>query len=375
MAGRLYLLEGHWSAVYDVTSSPSRWVETRAIYSGKRSKKEPKKEEIKKLKLKDIVLGHFFSVGSYIDSLYPHPTANDNRSRRTVRRIFSSSRPIHANDDPPSWARAYHPMRMAPTTRTESRIPAESPPLSLVTRTTAVGFLAYPPILTAIPANRRVLFILPNALETRLTTDRTHHDTCDAFAITRIVEVIYEAPETTTKTVPKVINKTAPKLISKVSRKSMSRCRTRCYLDIAIDGEAVGRIVIELRTDVNPRTCENFRALCTAKYGYSYKECKFHRIIPNFVLQTGDVELKTEKREGNGGVSIYGRSFADEDLKTLRHHQYGIVSMANCGPHTNNSQFMIVMDPDGTEWRTSPSLTPFPLHLCFICCDHNRLTD
>lgn len=79
----------------------------------------------------------------------------------------------------------------------------------------------------------------------------------------------------------------------------------------------------------------------------------FHvsRIIPGYIVQTGDVEHKGTKREGNGGRSIYGRSFADEDLKKLGHDKAGILSMANRGPHTNSSQFMIITDPEGADWR------------------------
>lgn len=139
----------------------------------------------------------------------------------------------------------------------------------------------------------------------------------------------------------------------KVPKSRIISKRIHCFMDIAIDGESAGRIIFELRPDVNPRTCENFRLLCTGERGLSYKDCKFHRIIPGFVLQTGDVELKTQKKEGRGGLSIYGRSFADENLKKLKHDGYGVVSMANAGPHTNNSQFMIVVDEKGTDWRKS----------------------
>lgn len=135
-----------------------------------------------------------------------------------------------------------------------------------------------------------------------------------------------------------------------VPKTGIFRKRARCFLDISIDGEAIGRIIIELRTDVNPRTCENFRLLCKGERELSYKGCKFHRIVPGFILQGGDVELKGQRKEGKGGRSIYGRSFADENLDQLSHDQYGVVSMANSGPHTNNSQFMIVVDEEGTDW-------------------------
>lgn len=138
---------------------------------------------------------------------------------------------------------------------------------------------------------------------------------------------------------------------AKVPRQRLLKKRVRCYMDITIDDEPAGRIVIELRTDINPRTSENFRALCTGERGLSYQGCKFHRIVPGFIIQTGDVELKGQKKEGRGGKSIYGRSFADENIDKLSHDRYGIISMANCGPHTNSSQFMIVVDPKGTDWR------------------------
>lgn len=138
----------------------------------------------------------------------------------------------------------------------------------------------------------------------------------------------------------------------KAPKQRLLKKRIRCYMDIAVDGDSAGRLVFELRADMKPRTCENFRSLCTGEHGISYKDCKFHKIVPGFVLQTGDVELKGQKKEGKGGRSIYGRSFADEKLDKLSHDGYGVLSMANAGPHTNNSQFMIVIDPKGTDWCT-----------------------
>lgn len=76
-----------------------------------------------------------------------------------------------------------------------------------------------------------------------------------------------------------------------------------------------------------------------------------HRVIPGFVVQSGDVEFKGTKKEGKGGRSIYGRTFADEDLEKLVHDQFGVVSMANAGvPHSSSSQFMIITDPVGADW-------------------------
>ena len=90
-----------------------------------------------------------------------------------------------------------------------------------------------------------------------------------------------------------------------------------------------GPINVELYPDKAPLTVANFVNL--AKRGF-YDGLKFHRVIPDFMVQGG-----CPQGTGTGGP---GYKFEDETNNGVKHER-GVLSMANAGPNTNGSQFFI----------------------------------
>lgn len=157
--------------------------------------------------------------------------------------------------------------------------------------------------------------------------------------------------------------------------------RPRVWMDISIGGKPAGRITFELFAEALPRTCRNFRALCTGEMGISprtgkplcYRGSRFHRAVntdddpPQYLregadgtgrsfeiwkgmfVQGGDIE----HGDGTGNESIYGQAFEDEGFE-FKHNDKYLLSMAGTPPmrhreaearahvpHRNGSQFFI----------------------------------
>lgn len=109
-----------------------------------------------------------------------------------------------------------------------------------------------------------------------------------------------------------------------------------------------GAILVKLTHDLTPGTVGNFVGLVEGNLenkvkpqGNKYYDgLKFHRVIPDFMIQGG-----CPQGTGTGGP---GYSFEDEFHPTLKHNRPGVLSMANSGPASNGSQFFITHVP--TEW-------------------------
>ncbi|EDO08646.1 peptidyl-prolyl isomerase cyclophilin family protein [Babesia bovis T2Bo] len=129
-------------------------------------------------------------------------------------------------------------------------------------------------------------------------------------------------------------------VISIVAAESEFTFTHKVTMNIAKNGENIGQLILGLYGDETPKTVANFVSMCEGHSVngriYSYKGSVFHRIIPNFMIQGGDIV----NGNGTGSVSIYGERFADENFN-IKHGAPGALSMANAGPNTNGSQFFI----------------------------------
>lgn len=111
-----------------------------------------------------------------------------------------------------------------------------------------------------------------------------------------------------------VVSEKSAKDADENAAKSKTEERKRVFFDITLGGLPAGRVVFELYADIAPKTCENFRVLCTGEMetlGKStgkrlhYKGVIFHRVVKDFMIQSGDFSAGN----GTGGESIYGGTF------------------------------------------------------------------
>jgi peptidyl-prolyl cis-trans isomerase-like 3 len=103
-----------------------------------------------------------------------------------------------------------------------------------------------------------------------------------------------------------------------------------------------GDIKLEIFCETVPKTAENFLALCASGF---YDGSPFHRLIPNFMVQTGSPASDPKSKTSTSIYDTSNQLFEDEIRPALRHNARGIVSMANKGPNSNGSQFFITFAP------------------------------
>lgn len=135
-----------------------------------------------------------------------------------------------------------------------------------------------------------------------------------------------------------------------------SATNTIVYLDVTVEKEHIGRVTIELFDDHTPQCAENFRSLCTGERGMSpynnvsahkvalhYRGIPFHRIIPNYIVQGGDIMHK----DGRGNISAFGYPFAATSAKAFegkcKRHIPGTIALAHNNPTQLGSQFFFNM--------------------------------
>ena len=119
-----------------------------------------------------------------------------------------------------------------------------------------------------------------------------------------------------------------------------------------------GNMIVALEEERAPNTVKNFVGLALGtidwkdpKSGQSmagtpmYDGVRFHRVIPNFMVQVGDPQSKYVDMAGRWGTGGPGYRFNDEIHPDLKHNRPGALSMANAGPNTNGSQIFITEVP------------------------------
>lgn len=123
-------------------------------------------------------------------------------------------------------------------------------------------------------------------------------------------------------------------IVAGAKKKGKDIGKSRAYVRV-VTSLGGGSLNLELYCEKAPKTCYNF--LMLARQG-KYDNVVFHRLIPGFMVQTGD-----PTGTGSGGESYWGKPFRDEfgEPGAAKHDERGCVAMANRGPDTNGSQWFI----------------------------------
>ncbi|CAH0559703.1 unnamed protein product [Brassicogethes aeneus] len=124
---------------------------------------------------------------------------------------------------------------------------------------------------------------------------------------------------------------------------STENSKQYCYLDFSEkNGRKIGRVYIQLYSNIVPKTVQNFYEMCSGQneFGYTYKNALVYRIKKGHYMETGDITYNNSR----GGVSIYGKRFREENHE-LKHSRPGVLSMVRVGKRSNNSKFVITFAP------------------------------
>lgn len=146
--------------------------------------------------------------------------------------------------------------------------------------------------------------------------------------------------------------------------KNVEEAKNEAASSYVVFETSMGNIKMELYSDAAPRTVANFLKL--VKEGF-YNNLIFHRVIPDFMIQTGGVKIdgtpkevgyKFEDEINPKALGLTDQAIQqntqqgyvyNETLKSIK-LQYGVLAMANAGPNTNGSQIFIITKKDGTDW-------------------------
>jgi cyclophilin family peptidyl-prolyl cis-trans isomerase len=174
-----------------------------------------------------------------------------------------------------------------------------------------------------------------------------------AYFLQAKVDILNEKTEVIEKTTtqPKQITKEAITVAS-ITKNATTSMDSLEKVTRAVITTNLGTIEVSFATNT-PLTVKNFATLAQSKF---YDGVRFHRVIKDFMIQTGDPLSKDPSKASMWGTGGPGYKFPDE-LTGAEQYSLGTLAMANAGPNTNGSQFFIVTANPG--YPLPPSYTVF----------------